>query len=115
MAEKGTVAEHNEAHEREHLLHHMKIYRNVLYGLLVGTFLTVAAYWWLDIGGKGIGAWDIALGLLIASAKASLVLLFFMHLNNEKRLVYIVLVFAVIFVIGLFVLSLGAYYNKIEY
>ena len=35
-----------------------------------------------------LGLWNVAAALLIASAKASLVALFFMHLKHEGRLVW---------------------------
>ena len=56
------------------------IYRNVLLSLLVLTGITV----WvsqIDLGGVG----NIVVGLLIAVIKASLVVLFFMHLKYEAR------------------------------
>lgn len=58
--------------------------------LFVGTVLTVAVATVeaLDIGRHGFDMWDCALGLLIASVKASLVAFIFMHLNHEKKAVY---------------------------
>lgn len=58
--------------------------------LFVGTVITVmvATQEWLDFGGHGFDAADLVIGLAIASVKASLVALIFMHLNHEKRLIY---------------------------
>ena len=59
---------------------HSKTYVNVLAALAVGTALTVAA------SHVHFGHWgNVAVGLLIATIKASLVVLFFMHLRYEQR------------------------------
>ena len=59
---------------------HSKTYLNVLAALAVGTVLTVA------VSLKDMGHWgNIAIGLLIATIKASLVVMFFMHLKYEQR------------------------------
>ena len=59
---------------------HGKTYVNVLAALAVGTALTVGASR-IDLGHWG----NILLGLLIATIKASLVVMFFMHLKYEQR------------------------------
>ena len=58
--------------------------------LFAGTVITVlvATVPWLDVGEHGFDKWDMVLGLLIATTKASLVALIFMHLNHEKKWVY---------------------------
>lgn len=58
--------------------------------LFIGTVVTVAVATVpaLDIGHHGFDVWDMILGLCIATVKASLVALIFMHLNHEKRLIY---------------------------
>ena len=59
---------------------HSKTYLNVLAGLAVGTALTVGASY------AHFGHWgNIAVGLAIATVKASLVVMFFMHLKYEQR------------------------------
>jgi caa(3)-type oxidase subunit IV len=50
----------------------------------------------------------IALILAIAVVNAFLVAGYLMHLLSEKKLIYTVLAFTVIFVIGLFALTIGA-------
>jgi len=67
-----------------------KLYLIILGALFVGTILTVAVATIpaLDIGGHGLDKYDIILGLIIASVKASLVMYVFMHLNHEKPLIY---------------------------
>ena len=59
----------------EEVKHHVKIYINVFVALLFLTVVTVGISY-IDIGvGPGI-----ALGLLVASVKGSLVACYFMHL-----------------------------------
>ncbi len=71
-----------------------KTYLMVFGALLVGTVLTVLVadppefLYWLDVGDHGFDKWDAILGLMIASTKATLVALIFMHLNHEKKAVY---------------------------
>jgi len=64
----------------------------LLVGLILfcGTLATVAVATipWLDVGEHGFDKWDMLLGLMIATVKASLVAAVFMHLNHERRLVY---------------------------
>ncbi len=67
-------------------------FKVVLFVLVIGTFVTVAAsYIHLP------PALGIALALVIAIAKGSFVVLFFMHLIDEKQLVYWVMAIAVLF------------------
>jgi cytochrome c oxidase subunit 4 len=59
---------------------HSKTYVNVLLALAVGTALTVALSH-VHLGRAG----NITVGLLVATIKASLVIMFFMHLKYEQR------------------------------
>jgi cytochrome c oxidase subunit 4 len=78
--------------------HHVKVYRNVFIGLLIFTALTVGAsyvefnYIWLGV----------TVGLAIAFVKGYLVAANFMHLNNEKSIIYLILSLTVVFFIVLF-------------
>ena len=78
--------------------HHIKIYRNVFIGLLIFTGLTVGASY-IDFSSMWVG---IALGLAIAFVKGYLVAANFMHLNNEKSLIYMILGMTVVFFLVLF-------------
>ena len=70
----------------------VRTYMWVFFALLVGTVITVgASYIELSEGPA------IALALLIASAKGSLVVLYFMHLIDEKKLIYAVMALTVVF------------------
>jgi cytochrome c oxidase subunit 4 len=76
-----------------------KTYLLVFGALLVGTVLTVlvATVPALDVGGHGFDIYDAILGLIIATTKASLVAVIFMHLNHEKKLIYWVFFGAIFF------------------
>jgi len=73
-----------------------KLYAGVLAALLVLTAITVTASY-IDFGSPAI---NVVIALAIASIKASLVALYFMHLRYDKPLL------SVIFVGGLFFLGL---------
>lgn len=71
----------SDAAAQDHGAHdHSKSYLNVLIALAVLTFVTVAVSRF-HFGRAG----NIAVGLLIATVKASLVVMFFMHLKYEQR------------------------------
>jgi len=82
---------------------HIRGYLIVGAALLIGTALTVWASY-LDLGHN----WNIVLALVIATVKASLVALFFMHLISEKQLIYVVLAFTAFFFVGLMFLTIYA-------
>lgn len=80
---------------------HIRGYLIVGAALLIGTVLTVWASY-VDLGHH----WNIVLALIIATVKASLVALFFMHLISERQLIYTVLAFTTVFFGGLMYLTL---------
>ena len=51
---------------------------------------------------------NIIVGMILATIKAALVALIFMHLNHEKILIYKFLAFTIVFVLALFLLLYGA-------
>lgn len=51
----------------------------------------------------------VAVALVIASVKGSLVAAFFMHLISEEKFIYAVLILTLIFFVALFVLPMGTY------
>ncbi len=81
------------ANEHAHPVTGPKTYGLVLLALLVLTVITVQASYF------DFGAWNTVVALMIASAKGSLVALFFMHLRHDKFN-------AVIFVGGLLFLAI---------
>jgi caa(3)-type oxidase subunit IV len=114
--------------EHEEYAHgvHQHVSRYLMVGglLLLFTLLTVALSY-VDFG--GFFSWllhinispatsrklNVAVAIIVATFKASLVALIFMHLAAEKRLIYRVLIFTGFFVLGLFWLTYLAWYNPI--
>lgn len=68
--------------------------------LLIGTLLTI----WLSTVELPTHGLNILVGMALATVKASLVALIFMHLNHEKSTIYKVLAFTAVFAFVLFVL-----------
>jgi cytochrome c oxidase subunit 4 len=80
------------AHGHDDIRAHVRTYMMVFGALLVLTFVTVGvSYLHLPVPAA------ITVALIIAIIKGSLVALFFMHLSNEKRLIYATLVLTVAF------------------
>lgn len=81
-------------------------------GIALGVFtcITVALglYPPLDVGPPGPTPGDFVIGLAVATTKASLVALIFMHLNHERGLIYKLLLFTGLFALGLIALTLFA-------
>tara|TARA_B110000196_G_scaffold77563_1_gene66487 strand:- start:290 stop:667 length:378 start_codon:yes stop_codon:yes gene_type:complete len=80
--------------------HHIVIYRNVFIGLLICTGLTVGVSY-IEFSFVWVG---VAVGLAIAFLKGYLVAANFMHLNDEKPLIYLTLVLTIMFFMVLFFL-----------
>ena len=81
----------------EEIQKHLKTYWMVGGALLICTVLTVAVAKLTP---------SITIGLGIATFKASLVALIFMHLNSEKPLIYKILLYTGFFAVGLMFLTL---------
>ena len=56
---------------------------------------------------------SVTIGLGIATVKASLVALIFMHLNAEKSMIYKILVYTAFFALGLMFLTILTLYDPI--
>ena len=81
---------------------HVKTYRNVFFGLLFLTVITVAvSYIHFDMIWLGI-----FVGLLVASIKGYLVAANFMHLNDEKKMIHQILILSIPFLILLFAIPI---------
>ena len=89
----------------DHFSHHIRRYLFVFYALIFGTVITVAASY-IPFGNREI---NIAVALVIAIAKASLVACYFMHLISERKMIYGIMAFTAFFFIGLMFLTLGTY------
>jgi cytochrome c oxidase subunit 4 len=88
-------------------------YLGVFVALLALTLVTVAASF-IHIGPPGEPAGNMILGMVIAAIKAGLVAWIFMHLAWEKGLIYRILIFTAVFVLGLFILVVAALKDPIH-
>ncbi len=95
----------------------IKKYLIVLGILMVGTILTVVAAkidfaQILGFGGHGL---NVAVGLIIATVKATAVGLIFMHLNHERGLIYKILLFSAILFAAMMFLTVLHHYAYIDW
>ena len=94
--------------EKSHEAHdagaHVRTYLIIGAALIVGTILTVWASY-INFGSRSI---NIAVALVIATVKASLVAGFFMHLISERRAIYLILASTAFFFVSLMFLTLWA-------
>ncbi len=88
----------------EEILKSMKLYWKIGIALLVCTVLTVVAAWITP---------SILVGMGIATVKAGLVAAIFMHLSDEKPMIYKIMVYTVFFAVGLMFLTLLALYDPV--
>ena len=93
----------------------LRTYLKVGAVLFAGTVITVlvATVPALDVGRHGFDPWDMILGLGIASTKATLVALIFMHLNHERRMIYFLFGLGILMAIFLFFLTWLAFEDPI--
>lgn len=91
-----------DAAHSEDIKKHVRTYVMVFVSLMALTIVTVAvSYLHLSI----VPA--IAVALIIAAIKGSLVASYFMHLISERKLIYFVLILTAIFFIALMTLPIG--------
>ena len=95
QAQHATPAAHGagDAHGAEEIAKHVKTYVMVFIALVCLTAVTVGISY-VHLGSKWM---NIAVALVIASIKASLVAAFFMHLISEKKVIFAVLALTVLF------------------
>jgi caa(3)-type oxidase subunit IV len=98
-------------HYAHEVAHHVRKYMMVGGTLLAFTALTV----FLSYVNFGTQKANIAVALLVATFKAGLVAAIFMHLSAEKKLIYRILIFTGLFVLGLFWLTFLAWYDPIHH
>lgn len=101
----------------EEIKKHVKLYLLIGATLFVCTVITVAVakIEWLDFGSRGFGTADMLIGLLIATIKATLVALIFMHLNHEKKLIYWLFGIGLVMGLSLMVLTGLAFADPIQF
>ena len=99
------------AHEHEDLQQHVRKYLKI--GIILGVFTIITvllSYWELPTHSM-----NIIVGMIVAAFKAALVGLIFMHLNHERSLIYKVLLFTLVFVLGLFFLTYFSHENPLVF
>jgi cytochrome c oxidase subunit 4 len=84
----------------------LPIYFGVFFALMIFTILTV----WISTINLGILNTPVALG--IAVVKATLVILFFMHVIHSTRLTWVVIIASFLWLAMLFVLTFADYLTR---
>ena len=92
---------HNENHE--HHIVPLSIYYTIFAALLVGTALT----WW--VATIDLGPLNNVIMLAIAVTKATLVVLFFMHVKYSSKLTWLVVGGSLFFLLVLIIFTLNDY------
>lgn len=90
--------------------HHIistKTYVMVFIGLIIGTIITV----W--IAGFDFGSWNMIIAMLVATGKATLVLLYFMHLKYDSMLNRTIFLSSFFFLALLFAFSFGDIISRV--
>ena len=82
------------------------LYYSIFIALIIGTFLTVVA------AKVDLGAFNNVVMLAIACAKASLVVLFFMHVRWSSRLTWVVVASGIFWLLIMFTLTMNDYMTR---
>ncbi|HZE62804.1 MAG TPA: cytochrome C oxidase subunit IV family protein [Pyrinomonadaceae bacterium] len=90
----------------EHIVS-LKIYLSIFLALLAGTTLTV----WAGLHDFP-GQLNVIIALTIAVIKATLVVLYFMHVRYSSRLIWVVFTSALFWLAILFALTLSDYWTR---
>jgi cytochrome c oxidase subunit 4 len=101
-ATTASAHSHGHGHGGHDVAKEVRRYLLVFGALLVGTIVTVLASY-IDFGHPGV---NIGVALFIAIIKASLVAGYFMHLIDERKLIYGVLGATAFFFVGLMYITL---------
>ena len=102
---KPAAVAHAHAESPEEFAHHVRRYLFVFYALIVGTIMTVGASY-IPFGNR---EFNIAVALLIAITKASLVACYFMHLISERKMIYGIMACTAFFFVGLMFITLWSF------
>jgi cytochrome c oxidase subunit 4 len=107
------LAEHK---EQEHHIVGPKVYVTILFALLLGTALTVLASF-VDLGEWRLSPtlvifWNPIVALFIATSKAILVVLFFMHVKYSTKLTKLTVVAGIFTFIALIGMTLADYFSR---
>ena len=110
------MSEQHAQTEHEHYIVSPKTYVVILFALLVGTAATVAASYF-DLGEWHIAAgltlfWNPVVALAIASTKAILVVLFFMHVKYSPKLTKLTVSAGIFMFLVLMGMTMADYYSR---
>jgi cytochrome c oxidase subunit 4 len=113
IAETAPVGTSPEAAHDEHVAHNVSkhIRGYLMVGATLITFTAITVF--LSYVNFGTMKANVAVAMLVATFKAGLVAAIFMHLSNEKRMIYRILMFTAFFVLGLFFLTYLAWYDPV--
>jgi cytochrome c oxidase subunit 4 len=92
--------------EHEHHIVSPAVYVVILFALLAGTALTV----WASF--LELGIWNPIVALAIATTKAVLVVLFFMHVKYSTRLTKLTVICGIFIFLGLISMTLADYMSR---
>jgi len=97
--------------EHQHTEHIVKpgIYMVIITSLLILTGLTVSAAY------VNLGRYNIVVALVIATLKATLVVLFFMHAKYTQRRTQLVIIAGIFWLAILLFMTLSDYISRIDY
>jgi cytochrome c oxidase subunit 4 len=99
----------DQAYEKEDFSHHVTsqgTYFAIFAALMVLTALTV----WVAF--QDFGAMNVPIAFAIASIKATIVILFFMHVIHSPKLIGVILVGSLVFLVILFGLTFADYLTR---
>jgi cytochrome c oxidase subunit IV len=95
-----------DVHAAPHHITPLRTYFFVFAALAIGTLLT----WYAST--IDLGSWNTPIALIIATTKAVLVILFFMHVIYSSRLTWVVVIASFVWLAMLFVLTFADYLTR---
>lgn len=95
-----------DVHAAPHHITPLRTYFLVFAALAIGTLLT----WYAST--VDLGSWNTPIALIIATTKAVLVILFFMHVIYSSRLTWVVVIASFVWLAMLFVLTFADYLTR---
>ncbi len=110
------MSEHNQQHEHEHHIVSPRIYLIIFFALLVATASTCGASY-IDLGewrfAPGLTIfWNPVVALAIACTKATLVVLFFMHVKYSTKLTRLTVFSGIFMFLVLISMTLSDYVSR---
>ena len=96
----------SDAHAAPHHITPLRTYFFVFFALAIGTLLT----WYAST--VDLGSLNTPIALVIATTKAVLVILFFMHVIHSTRLTWVVIVASFVWLAVLFVLTFADFLTR---